>query len=98
MKKMLYVVLDGLGDVPVKELKGKTPLEAAFTPKMDKLAQSGRSGVMHTVAPGIAPEYRGEDETITLGFAPGKICFMPRDSFAYCGSFTGRPDCAGLPA
>ena len=56
MKKILYVVLDGLGDTPIKELKGKTPLEAAFTPNMDKLAQAGQSGVVHTVAKGIAPE------------------------------------------
>ena len=56
MKKILYVVLDGLGDTPLKELKNRTPLQAAFTPNMDKLAQAGKSGVMHTVAKGIAPE------------------------------------------
>lgn len=56
MKKIFYVVLDGLGDTPVKELGGKTPLEAAFTPNMDKLAQAGKSGVVHTVKKGIAPE------------------------------------------
>jgi 2,3-bisphosphoglycerate-independent phosphoglycerate mutase len=56
MKKILYVVLDGLGDTPIKELGNKTPLEAALTPHMDKLAQTGASGVVHTVAKGIAPE------------------------------------------
>ncbi|HAJ57251.1 MAG TPA: phosphoglycerate mutase [Candidatus Omnitrophica bacterium] len=56
MKKILYVVLDGLGDTPVKELGNKTPLEAALTPNMDRLAQAGRSGVVHTVAKGVAPE------------------------------------------
>ncbi len=56
MKKILYVVLDGLGDTPIKELGDKTPLEAAFTPNMDKLAQAGKSGVVHTVAKGVAPE------------------------------------------
>ncbi len=56
MKKILYVVLDGLGDTPIKALGNKTPLEAAFTPNMDKLAQAGKSGVMYTVAKGIAPE------------------------------------------
>ena len=43
MKKILYVVLDGLGDRPIKELGNKTPLEAALTPNMDKLAQMGQS-------------------------------------------------------
>jgi len=56
MKKILYVVLDGLGDTPIKALGNKTPLGAAFTPNMDKLAQAGKSGVMYTVAKGIAPE------------------------------------------
>ena len=56
MKKILYVVLDGLGDRPIKELGNKTPLEAALTPNMDKLAQMGQSGVVYTVAKGVAPE------------------------------------------
>ena len=56
MKKILYVVLDGLGDTPIKELGGKTPLDAALTPNMDKLAQKGKTGVVHTVGKGIAPE------------------------------------------
>jgi 2,3-bisphosphoglycerate-independent phosphoglycerate mutase len=56
MKKILYVVLDGLGDLPVKELGNKTPLEAAFTPQMDKLAQKGRTGLVYPVGRGIAPE------------------------------------------
>ncbi len=56
MKKILYVVLDGVGDTPIKELGNKTPLESALTPNMDRLAQAGRSGVVHTVGKGIAPE------------------------------------------
>lgn len=56
MKKILYIILDGLGDTPVESLGGKTPLEAAMTPNMDRLAQTGRSGLVYTVAKGIAPE------------------------------------------
>ncbi len=56
MKKILYVVLDGLGDTPIKELGSKTPLEAALTPNLDKLAQKGQSGVVYTVGKNIAPE------------------------------------------
>jgi len=30
--KILYVLLDGVGDLPNQELNGLTPLEAAYTP------------------------------------------------------------------
>jgi len=56
MKKIIYVVLDGLGDLPISELGAKTPLEAAFTPNMDRLAQKGKSGLVFPVARNIAPE------------------------------------------
>lgn len=58
MKKILYVVLDGLGDgnYPCAELGNRTPLEAAVTPTMDMLAREGQTGVMYTVGKGIAPE------------------------------------------
>ena len=45
MKKIL-VILDGLGDLPCKELNGKTPLEDAKTPNLDFLATNGKTGIM----------------------------------------------------
>ncbi|MFA5410955.1 MAG: alkaline phosphatase family protein [Candidatus Omnitrophota bacterium] len=56
MKKILYIVLDGLGDLPIKELNDKTPLEAALTPHLDRLAQKGKTGLVYPVDKGIAPE------------------------------------------
>lgn len=56
MKKLLYVVLDGLGDRPVAALGGRTPLEAAETPHLDALAAKGQTGLMDAIAPGVAPE------------------------------------------
>lgn len=56
MKRVLYVILDGLGDRPVPELDGRTPLEAAATPNLDRLADAGRQGTVITVGKGIAPE------------------------------------------
>jgi len=56
MKKILYVVLDGLGDRPVEKLGGRTPVEAADTPNMDTLAKSAKAGLLYTVGKGIAPE------------------------------------------
>ncbi len=37
MTRLLYVCLDGLGDDPIPELDGRTPLEAAETPNLDAL-------------------------------------------------------------
>jgi 2,3-bisphosphoglycerate-independent phosphoglycerate mutase len=53
---LLYVCLDGLGDDPIPEFDGRTPLEAADTPSLDALARAGRTGLVTTVGPGIAPE------------------------------------------
>ena len=56
MKKILYIVLDGLGDLPTPQIGNKTPLEAAQTPNMDMLAKNARMGSVYTVGKGIAPE------------------------------------------
>ena len=56
MKKILYIVLDGLGDLPIKELDNKTPLEAANKSNLDKLAQKSQVGLLYSVAKDIAPE------------------------------------------
>ena len=56
MKKILYVILDGVGDRPIAALDGQTPLAAARTPNLDRLAREGRMGLVQTVGPGIAPE------------------------------------------
>lgn len=54
--KLLFIVIDGMGDIPDKALAMKTPLEAADTPNMDELARKGKTGLMYTVGRGIAPE------------------------------------------
>lgn len=56
MRKVVYVVLDGLGDEPLAELGDRTPLEAARTPNLDALAARGMNGLVYTVGKGIAPE------------------------------------------
>src|SRR5215475_8357741 len=56
MKQLVYVCLDGLGDDPNPELGGQTPLEAAHTPVLDRLAAQGSQGLVTTVGPNIAPE------------------------------------------
>jgi len=47
--KYIVVVGDGMGDYPLKELGGKTPLQAANKPNIDELAKRGCSGLLRTV-------------------------------------------------
>ena len=44
MKKILLIIIDGLGDEPIPQLENKTPLEAAQTPNLDFLAKNGILG------------------------------------------------------
>jgi len=53
---MIYVLLDGVGDLPHPDLGGKTPLEAANTPTLDTIAKNGVIGEVISVGKGIAPE------------------------------------------
>ena len=52
----MYVLLDGVGDLPHPDICNKTPLQAAKTPNMDKLAKNGKMGEVISVGKGIAPE------------------------------------------
>ncbi|MGN6348785.1 MAG: phosphoglycerate mutase, partial [Candidatus Nitrosocosmicus sp.] len=55
-KKIIYVLLDGIGDLPNPDLDGLTPLEAAKTPNLDKIARKGVSGQVISVGKGVAPQ------------------------------------------
>ena len=52
-KKGIIFILDGLGDRPNRKLEGKTPLEFADTPNMDRLAANGQCGLMDPLLPGL---------------------------------------------
>jgi len=51
--KTVLFLGDGMADEPVAELGGKTPLQAARTPNMDRIAALGRSGTMLTLPDGF---------------------------------------------
>lgn len=53
--KHLIILGDGMADWPVKSLGGKTLLQHARTPNMDRLARLGRNGRLMTVAEGFHP-------------------------------------------
>ncbi len=74
--KYLVMLCDGMADYPVDALGGKTPLEAAEAPTMDKLAESAEVGLVKTVADGMKP---GSDvaNLSVLGYDP-KIYYTGR--------------------
>ncbi|MFH1148551.1 MAG: cofactor-independent phosphoglycerate mutase [Pseudomonadota bacterium] len=67
--KYLILIGDGMGDFPLEELGGKTPLQAAYTPGMDFLARNGELGLVRTVPDGFEP---GSDvaNLCILGYDP----------------------------
>lgn len=54
---MKYIIIlgDGMADEPIAKLGNKTPLQAAKTPYMDRLAQKGRCGMLDTIPEGMSP-------------------------------------------
>ena len=82
--KLIYVVIDGMGDLPIEELGNKTPLEAADTPNMDFLAKTGKTGLMYTVSKGVAPESDVAVVSI-LGYNPFKY-YASRGVFEALGA------------
>lgn len=53
--KIMMIILDGLGDRPIKEFNMKTPLEYAKKPIFDELASRGINGIIDPISPGIRP-------------------------------------------
>jgi 2,3-bisphosphoglycerate-independent phosphoglycerate mutase len=74
--KYLILVGDGMGDLPLPELAGRTPLEAARTPAMDALARHGEISLLRTIPQGLPP---GSDvaNLSLLGYLPEE-CYTGR--------------------
>ena len=53
--KHIIILGDGMADLPVKRLGGKTLLQSANKPMMDRLAREGRCGRLMTVPEGFPP-------------------------------------------
>ncbi len=52
--KIILLILDGLGGLPHPDT-GKTELETADTPNLNRLAKEGTTGLIDIVSPGITP-------------------------------------------
>ena len=107
---MKYVILlgDGMGDRPLAELGGRTPLQAAKTPNLDVLARRGELGLVKTTPDGFYP---GGDVTqlAILGYDPKKyytglapleaaglgVALNPDDVAYRCNLVTLRADTGG---
>lgn len=77
------MILDGMADRPLAEIGDKTPLEAAKTPNMDKMAENGICGIMDPIKPGIRA---GSDTShiSILGYDPYKV-YTGRGPFEAAG-------------
>ncbi len=53
--KYIICLGDGMSDLPLESLGGKTPLQVAHTPNMDWLAKNGQTGLVTTVPEGLYP-------------------------------------------
>lgn len=67
--KYIVVLGDGMADEPLEQLGGKTPLEFASTPNMDRMASEGMCGMLRTIPDGFEA---GSDiaNMSVLGYAP----------------------------
>ena len=69
--KYILILADGAADEPLPELGGKTPLEVANKPNMDRIAREGRCGMMKTVDDSLVPGSDVANMSI-LGYDPMK--------------------------
>jgi len=53
MAKYVVIVPDGAADEPLEQFGGKTALEAAETPNLDRISSEGRQGLVRTVPDGF---------------------------------------------
>ncbi len=54
--KIYTIILDGAADRSIEELEGKTPLEVAYKPALDYLAEKGSQSMISVIDEGIVPE------------------------------------------
>jgi len=54
--KIYLIALDGAADRKLPQLEGRTPLEAAETPFIDRLLRTGQQSMIEILPAGLTPE------------------------------------------
>ena len=72
--KTVLFLGDGMADEPIESLGGKTPLEAAKTPWMDKIAKDGRSGTFLTLPDGFPTSSDVANMSVMGGDLATELC------------------------
>ena len=72
MHPIVLFLLDGLADRAHESLGGRSAVEAARTPNLDRLCASGSSGVLYAVGPGRAPSSEVAHWSM-LGYRPDEF-------------------------
>lgn len=86
--KTVMVIIDGLGDEPIPELGGRTPLEVAFIPNIQYIATRGRIGRIRTTFPGFPIE--------SMVCIMGLLGYEPQQ-FYPCGRASFEAMAKGIP-
>ena len=105
--KSIIVIGDGMSDRPIERLGGKTPLQAAHKPSIDRIAREGRTGLLRTVGQ-TGPADSAVANLAVLGYDPGTssqgravleaasmgVALAPEDVAIRCNviSLDGPPD------
>lgn len=83
-KKLVFILIDGVGDVTIPAFHERTPLEVAHVPTMDAIAAAGLNGLMDSVEPGLACGSDTSHMNI-LGYDPRKH-YRGRGAFESMGA------------
>ncbi|MFZ5876911.1 MAG: cofactor-independent phosphoglycerate mutase [Nitrospirota bacterium] len=91
--KYLVLLADGMADIPLQRLQNRTPLEAAKTPNLDRLAREGELGLVRTTPAGATPTSEITNLTI-LGYDAKKYPQFGRSPLeaASLGVSVGKDD------
>ncbi len=84
-RRILFVVVDGLGDLPIAALGGDTPLEAASTPICDGWVAAGQCGLVDPLEPGITVETHAGTGTL-MGLTGADVAGMARGPIEAAGA------------
>ncbi|MFZ5861848.1 MAG: cofactor-independent phosphoglycerate mutase [Nitrospirota bacterium] len=91
--KYLVLLADGMADLPIPRLDQQTPMEAAKTPHLDRLAREGELGLVRTTPAGAVPTSEITNLTI-LGYDAKKYPQFGRSPLeaASLGVSVGKDD------